>query len=157
MQSQAFKSIWNVEMRETVLERAVFILNQISWCISRSTEDICEMGPRRKIWDPVGHDLFFYCFAPCGVRANLKQTVCQGHQAHACHVWKQDTELAGADKLPTNNSSYAREVLDCQIPRLKFILYHETRFKINPAVLHWVSTCTKCRGSVGSYQVQDGI
>lgn len=51
------------------------------------------------------------CFAPIGVRANLKQTACRAHQIYACN----DTELAGADKLPTNNSPYAREVLSCQI------------------------------------------
>lgn len=74
MQSHAFKTIWNTEMRETVLEQAVLILNQISWCISRSTEHKCEIGLRGKIWDPVGHDLL-YCFAPSGVRANLEQTL----------------------------------------------------------------------------------
>lgn len=115
MQSQAFKNVRNAEMKETVLEQAVLILNQISWCISRSTEHNCEMGPRTKIWDPVGHDLFFYCFASCGVRANLKQTVCQERQGHACHMWKQGTELARVDRLPTNHSSYAHEVLNCPI------------------------------------------
>lgn len=52
-----------------------------------------------------------HCFAPVGVRTNLKQTASQAHQIYAC----DDTGLAGADRLPTSNLPYAREVCSCQI------------------------------------------
>lgn len=152
----SIQEVWNVEMREAVLEQVVLILNQISWCISRNVK----WDPGEKKWDPARYDLFFCCL--CSLQCQSQPEVnCLPEVPSSClpcgkAVTQNQLELVILAELPTNSSSHAHEVPTnnsshaiARFRRLKFALYHEAGFEINPEVLPLVSTCIKCREANG--------